>query len=205
MDCFKKKLSNFWYYYKWHTLLSIFVCFVLIVGVTQCSTKVKSDYLIMLGFNRYVPEEVIYSMCNYIENYGQDVNDDGQVVVEIIDVSTYSNQIPELYRAASSKMQAESLRNEVMLYIVDETFYDKMNNKIVVFDEYEQFNQKDNTAYNLNDTKFAKYVNDSYGKKYITTNTYITKRVINENDAKAKLNMHNAEQLLNNLIQHLNK
>ena len=44
------RLSNFWYYYKWHTLVAIFVLAVIIIGVTQCSTRVDFDgYVLYAG------------------------------------------------------------------------------------------------------------------------------------------------------------
>ena len=205
MKNLKKKFENFWYYYKWHTVLAVFIIAVLIVGTAQCSTKRENDYLIMLGFKRYVPEKVINSMCDYIEKYGEDINEDGEVIVQIMDVSTYSGQDSELFKAASSKMEAESFRNEIMLYIVDDGFYDEMNNKVVIFDTYDKFDDKDSTAYNLNDTEFAEYVNSNYNSPFITTNTYFTKRKINKDNAKSVQNMKNAEKLLDNLIAHLNE
>jgi len=40
---FAEKLDHFWFYYKWHTLIALFVAFVLIVCISQSCTKQEND------------------------------------------------------------------------------------------------------------------------------------------------------------------
>ena len=45
-----KKLENFWYYYKWHTIVGVFLVFVAVVLLLQTCGKVKTDaYILYAG------------------------------------------------------------------------------------------------------------------------------------------------------------
>ncbi len=44
---FKEKLVNFWYHYKWHTIVAAFVILALIVCISQCSAKPSYDIQIL--------------------------------------------------------------------------------------------------------------------------------------------------------------
>ena len=50
---FKQKLENFWYHYKWHTIITLFVLIVGIVLVVQLASKPKYDIYIMYAGEHY--------------------------------------------------------------------------------------------------------------------------------------------------------
>lgn len=44
---FAEKLDHFWFYYKWHTLVAIFIVFVLTVCIVQSCTKTEYDVTVL--------------------------------------------------------------------------------------------------------------------------------------------------------------
>ena len=46
---FLRALDNFWYHYKWHTLIALFFAVVLIVCLVQCVSREKTDLTVSFG------------------------------------------------------------------------------------------------------------------------------------------------------------
>lgn len=49
MKSFLKWLDNYWYHYKWHTLIVLFVVVVAVVCITQMFTKTEYDVQVLYG------------------------------------------------------------------------------------------------------------------------------------------------------------
>ena len=49
-------LDNFWYHYKWHTLIALFFAVVLIVCLAQCSSVEETDVTVTFGGNLILSE-----------------------------------------------------------------------------------------------------------------------------------------------------
>ncbi len=183
---FKEKLQNFWYYYKWHTVIAAFVACVLIFGFAQCATKETPDYTVITAFDKYLPLEITSAIEEELEKYGEDINGDGEVIVHIYDVSTATDRDAQM--AQSTKLMSEMQRGEVMLLIVDDAYFDKLDGLDVFEQRPDIFPDKDNKALNLLKSDMTDIINKAYeplamanyGKAvdYITGNYYITKRVV---------------------------
>lgn len=183
---FKERIVNFWYYYKWHTIIIAFIAFVLIFGFAQCATKENPDYTVITAFDKYIPLEVTSAIEGELEKYAEDINGDGKVIVHIYDVSTATDHDTQM--AQSTKLMSELQRGEVMLLIVDDVYYDKLGGLDVFEALPEYFPDKDNTALNLLDSDLTDIINEAYaplavanyGKEvdFISGNYYIAKRVI---------------------------
>ena len=82
---FLKKLDNFWYHYKWHTIGFLFIAFVLIVCITQCSRKEKTDVVVMYaGPYLYSGEEMLVVKDELNAVLPRDYNGDGQKVTGLV-------------------------------------------------------------------------------------------------------------------------
>ncbi len=183
---FKERMVNFWYYYKWHTLFTVFVIFILSFGLAQCATKETPDYTVITAFDKYVPNEITRAIETELERYAEDVNGDGEVIVHIYDVSTSTDR--DMQMAQSTKLMSEMQRGEVMLLIVDDVYYDKLNGLDVFEARPEYFPDKDNKAINLLSSSLTDVINKAYaplaiatyGKEvdFITGNYYVAKRVV---------------------------
>lgn len=174
----KEKLQNFWYYYKWHTIIGLFIAFVLIFGVAQCTTKEEPDYTVMTVFDKYVPSEVTGKIEDYLEQFGEDINGDGKVVVHIYDASASDDR--DIQNANSTRLMAELQRGEVMLFIVDEDNFSRLDN-LNVFEKYPDFKDKDGYALNLRYSNLTDELN-SVREGFINHDYYVAKRVLKGTD-----------------------
>ena len=50
---FTKKLENFWYHYKWHTIAALFVITVAVIIIVQLASRTKYDVYIMYAGDHY--------------------------------------------------------------------------------------------------------------------------------------------------------
>ena len=99
---FSDKLSNFWYYHKYHVIIAVVAVAVLIYLSTSLVMKEKYDYEIICvlqnpvitrengdylsdgsGEKTYIYEEDSDYLKRYLESVGDDLNGDGKVTVSI--------------------------------------------------------------------------------------------------------------------------
>ena len=171
---FREKWDNFWYYYKGRTLLIAFL--VLVFGITgwQFFTRENPDYIVMLAMDKTVPADVTEALEDYLDDFGEDLNGDGKVAVQIYDVSSSNNT--EIRQANATKMIAELQNGEVMLFVVDSVYFDKLNG-MQVFEQRDEFPDRDGYGYNLRDTRLADALNAAY-PNFISHDVYLAKRVV---------------------------
>lgn len=79
----RKKMDNFWYYYKFHVLIGAAVLFMLVIFIKDIVTKVDYDYDIAFVTEYIMAEEDTAAIQAYFEANGEDLNGDGEVHVEI--------------------------------------------------------------------------------------------------------------------------
>ncbi len=82
-------LENFWYHYKWHTILIAFVLFVCIGCFAQCATAEESDVTVALAANYSLTSEQMSAIVDVLGAVcPQDYDGDGKK-----DVAVHSNLI----------------------------------------------------------------------------------------------------------------
>ena len=79
----RKKLQNFWFYYKKHLLTGLAVVMVLAYLGIQKITTVKPDYHIGLVRASACTDGMLQELEDLFTSAGTDVNGDGQVLVQI--------------------------------------------------------------------------------------------------------------------------
>ena len=89
------KLENFWYHYKWHTLIALFVVFVITVCTLQMCEKESYDTNVLYAGGHAVSrqnEEADYSeyqkLLTSFKSFSKDYNEDGKVSVSLRDLYT---------------------------------------------------------------------------------------------------------------------
>ena len=136
---FSQKLKNFWYHYKWHTLISLFLCFVLVIGVAQCASREKYDAKVVLYTNNYYYDGHINALGEYMSQYFTDINGDGEVKIQVLDCSYVADgkgdtdYINSLSTRLNSTLSGDG---SVQLFIVDQKNYEHLN---TVFDSVDEF------------------------------------------------------------------
>lgn len=134
-----EKIKNFWYHYKIHTLLTLFLCIVIVIGVTQCVAREEYDAKIVLYTNAYYYDGHTNALSEYMTQYFTDINGDGEVKVQIIDCSyTTSGTYDSDYTNTMATKLNSVLTGDgaVQLFIVDEKNYNHLNSVFTSVDEF---------------------------------------------------------------------
>ena len=77
---FKQKLENFKYYYKWHTIIAVFVIFLAVIGIKSCVESKEPDINILYVSDKYVQNDAGEKFQKQLSqnNFITDVNKDGK-------------------------------------------------------------------------------------------------------------------------------
>ena len=68
----KKKLENFWYYYKFHVLIGAFLLICVIVFVRDMLNKVTYDYTVAFLGDYTINDEDSKALQAWFEAHGED-------------------------------------------------------------------------------------------------------------------------------------
>jgi len=125
----KDKRANFWYYHRWQIILSVLGFILIFSFVYSMVTKVKPDYQIALMTQMAYPQEVYEQMADEMEQYAEDRNGDGKVVIQINNYQFIQGEAaeaadPNVVMAGVVKFSADAQTGESMIYITDETSFD---------------------------------------------------------------------------------
>ena len=117
----EEKRKNFWFHYKWHTLATIFIVVVMTVLIAQCATKPKYDLEVVYFTYTPVLDFQLEGASNYFEEFVPDLNDDGDVKVNVLNCSLSDKSVDVQYRnTVLTKLQAMLVSDEkAMLFITD--------------------------------------------------------------------------------------
>jgi len=87
---FTKRLENYWYHYKWHTIVAVFLLVVfLVVGLQMCRKESYDTYVLYAGDkeisrNSKDGEIPLYNtVLSSLGKSAEDYNGDGEVVVSL--------------------------------------------------------------------------------------------------------------------------
>ncbi len=111
-----EKLSNYWYHYKWHTIVALFVLVVAIVLTVNLCSREKYDIYILYAGDKAVSNSSsdgdVPERVKFLNSFGNVVSDfDGDGKVSVGFKSLYSPDAEELERLESEgKDTADSLR-----------------------------------------------------------------------------------------------
>ena len=115
-------LDNFWYHYKWHTIIGGFFAIVLIVGLVQMLTRPSYDtMLVCAGGNTMTEEEKAALDELFCKLCPDDFNDDGEKRINLVMYQAYSDE--ELQK---EKEQAEA-ESEHFVYDANHYAQEKKN------------------------------------------------------------------------------
>ena len=91
------RLDNFWYHYKWHTIVAAFLVVVILVCSLQMCAKESYDMYVMYAgseainrnsTNGDIPEYQVY--MSTLGRFSEDYNGDGEVIVSFSDLFVLS-------------------------------------------------------------------------------------------------------------------
>lgn len=113
--------QNFWFYHKWKVLIALGLILVLAVLIAQCSSSHPADYSVVVNVNGTLNAQQLESFQQELVQYAEDVNADGIVDVEIINISYWDrDKNTQLAQANITKLIAQISMSECFIYIGDQ-------------------------------------------------------------------------------------
>lgn len=125
----KEKWDNFWFQYKWYVVAIVAFVAVLAVLITQCATRTKYDLQAVYFTYTTALDAQTEKVSDYLEKYAEDTNGDGEINVQVVNVSFSKTTGDSQYRYTMlSKLQAMIAGDEnAILYITDNDSYQYLN------------------------------------------------------------------------------
>ena len=194
---FKQKAANFWFYHKKAVLLGGFLAIVFGIALWQFLAREKPDYVVMLAVDKTVPAVVIETVEDELSAIGEDLNGDGRAIASAYDVSTAADR--ETRNANAIKLQAELQNGEIMLFLVDGVYFDKLNDW-EVFEQRADFPDRQGLAWNLRDSPLGAAV-DAKLPGFLGKEFLLGKRVIAGTDFEKLEKSRRAEENAIRLIE----
>lgn len=120
----KAKWDNYWYYYKIHTWIGIFVLFVMIVSISQCIQTVKPDVTVDVVTTGALTES-FWDADEYLNENITDINEDGNKHISWSSLYISAEGTGEQDVAMQQKMMVELAAGDVTLFLFDKTNLDR--------------------------------------------------------------------------------
>lgn len=132
MEKILKWLDNFWYHYKWHTIIGAVFAIFLAVCIGQMASKDKVDSYIMYAGPIALTAQEIEDIESAFETVVGDYNGDGKKTVQLIDITLLTDSQLEENR---KKAEEENIKyNPDMEYIYN--MRQKLNLQLASGDAY---------------------------------------------------------------------
>lgn len=193
----KQRIENYWYHYKWHTILGFFIIFTLVVGVTQCSTVEPYDQNCVLYCDRVLHDNGVLALEKELTKRISDYDRNGTTQFEVTNVSYNSAQNTAV--ANSQKLLQLVSTSDYVLYIVDAHGYEHLVQN-GMFRSCDFLPDKDHTAWNWN----GSVLQQSLKQYNLPQDLYFCIRVIEDTELQesedVRSRLTQAETLIKRLI-----
>jgi hypothetical protein len=200
---FKQWLENFWYHYKWHTIISLFLVITCGVCITQCASRPNYDQNAVLYCDRTISDNTSAFLQKELEKRVTDQNQDGEKLFEIYNLSYDSDSVaPGQYTYANAqKLTTVVASGDYVLYVVDEYGYQRLmiDDGMKLFETYDFLPHKDGTAWNWKGSSLQKSLKDCK----LPENLYFCIRKVKGTAAESEealTKAHLAEEMIQTLM-----
>lgn len=146
----RKKIDNFWYYYKIHVLVVVFILFVASVFIKDIVTKVDYDYSVAFVTEKMMTNEEISSIQSVFEREAEDLNGDGEIHVEVQNytIPQGDSADPQLVAAGQTKLTVDIQEGTSMIFFLSPGCYESYKDSgVLPADESEYIKFSDCTGY----------------------------------------------------------
>lgn len=160
----QEKLSNWWFYNKKILLVVILVIAMVISVAASILSQENPDYTIAIANAYAIDEDAIEFAEKHIAQYGEDLNGDGEVVVEIRDYYFLVNDNADkelaesVFEAASVKYAADMASCDSVIWLYDDYGISFMINNEASFEEGIKWDDIPGLA----NTDFSEYEHDIF-------------------------------------------
>lgn len=202
----KKWFENYWYHFKWHTIIGVVAAIMLVSFAYDILSKEKFDSTITIVGKAYISDEQRERLCEIAEQYEVDRDGDGKVNVDVVaigfpeDDDTGMNA--QVFMAAQTRFSVEMTDGESMILIMDDYAYDMIGDPLNFVDlsAYSDKAFDDGRKIPLSDTVFC----DDPLTEALGDSLFLTFRAADTHAAsknkKAKENYQYQTELLDNIL-----
>ena len=166
-------LENFWYHYKWHSLISLFLVFTIVICSLQMCQKESYDaYVLYAGGHEIERQSTNGDIPEYkyatqsLARAAQDYNGDGKIQISLKDLFMLSSEeIAEIEKADDGKEVNYALLNENKTVLKETMIYSDYYVCFLskaVYDEYKSVDGVEMFA------PLAPYVHEGTSVEYYT-------------------------------------
>ena len=146
----RKKVDNFWYYYKFHVLIGAFLLFMVVVFVKDMLSKVDYDYDIAFVTDYMIADEDSQALQSYFEANAEDLNGDGEVHVQIqnyvLPLDDAQGYDPQMLAAGQTKMTVDLQEGTSMIFFISQQNFEKFKDAGVFPEKLEDFAKVEDCA-----------------------------------------------------------
>lgn len=124
-NVFKKKWENFWYYYKIHVLVVIFILICAAVFINDKIQQIQYDYTIAVLSDAPCMTEDLTKLQEGWESIADDRNQDGKVHVEVLNyaLGKSGGANPQINAANQTKFIADLQTGGSMIFLYSDTIH----------------------------------------------------------------------------------
>lgn len=121
----KKSIENYWYYYKIHTFIGIFVLVLAGMTIRDKMRQIDYDYCIGVVTESDIQYEQLEQLQKAFEAYADDYNGDGEVHVQVENymLSNDESMNPQINMANQTKFTGDLQIGQSMIYIFSDEIY----------------------------------------------------------------------------------
>ena len=127
---FKGRMGYIWDYYKWYFIGGVIVIILAASLISQVFGRTRPDYVVILGTSAVLLDHSIEPLRQHLESLGEDINGDGEVVVEIhnlfrpasADTTAMTPERMRLIDSSMNRLMSELQLGNAILFITDEDY-----------------------------------------------------------------------------------
>ncbi len=127
MDQFKKWLDNYWYHYKWPTIIVAFFLIIGTISVVQLFNRETYDAYIMYVGDETIPDTQYQDIMDSLKQVSKDYNKDGEHNINFSKMSFISdeeNEMASTVNAGTVQYLSNMVVQPYYLYLMSPAVYD---------------------------------------------------------------------------------
>ena len=182
----KEKKDNFFYHHKLVFYGVILVLAVLAFVIVDTLTAVKYDASVVLFTHERYYENQAEALCSFLEEYGEDTDENGEVRVSVYDCSYDKSGSGYQYQIDQrSRVQARITAGNAMLFLLDESALKDLEENL----QYELFPEE-------NRVNVTELIRKDGGVSFTQKDLYLCLREIKGSTAESKVKDYTHAKML---------
>ena len=122
----RKKWENFWYYYKIHVIVGVFIAILLAITLRDCANNIEPDLTIAYMGKNYISEEIGQVLKDQLSKVLADVNNDERVELSFLPIILTDDIKSETDIAMQQKAMIVIASGEAQMFLLDSSNLKKL-------------------------------------------------------------------------------